>query len=227
MDIRTLHDWTLDPAAARGIQEMLMPRLRRGAVSYPPGLVGGADVAVDRGRRLVFASVIVFRFHDLALVEKVFAHGPAEFPYVPGLLSFREGPVMLKAFAKLQHRPDVVLFDGQGIAHPRRLGLAAHLGLWLDLPTIGCAKSRLIGSHEEPGPHRGDAQPLMDGGEQIGEVLRTRDGVKPLYISPGHRTDFASARRIVLECGGGRRLPEPTRLAHIAVTRGKRDFLGR
>ena len=140
---------------------------------------------------------------------------------MPGLLTFREGPVMLRAFARLQNVPDIVLFDGQGIAHPRRLGLAAHMGLWLGLPTVGCAKSRLIGRHDEPGPNR------VDGEEQIGEVLRTRDRVKPLFVSPGQMTDFASARRIVLDCGRGRRLPEPTRQAHIAVTRRKREFPAR
>ena len=227
MDIPRLHDWTVDPSAARSIQEALGSRLRTEALRHPPELVAGADVAFDRGRGLVFAVVLVFRFSDLGVIEETSAHGPADFPYVPGLLTFREGPVMLKAFGQIRNRPDVVLFDGQGIAHPRRLGLAAHMGLWLDLPAVGCAKSRLVGRYDEPGLHRGDAAPLMDGEEQIGEVLRTRERVKPVFVSPGHRIDFASARRIVLECGRGRRLPEPTRQAHIAVTRRKRDFLQR
>jgi deoxyribonuclease V len=227
MNIRRLHSWTLDPSAARRIQDSLVPRLRTAPVSQPAETVAGADVSFDRARGLVFAAVLVFRFADLELIEEAWAHGPADFPYVPGLLSFREGPVMLKAFARLRTVPNVVLFDGQGIAHPRRLGLAAHMGLWLDLPTIGCAKSRLIGDYEEPGPQRGDAAPLMDGDEQIGEVLRTRDRVKPLFVSPGHRADFPSSRRIVLECGRGLRLPEPTRQAHIAVTRRKRDLVRR
>ena len=225
MDMAKLHDWTVDPSEARRIQEALAPRVRTKAVVRSPALVAGADVSFSRERSLVFAAVLVFRFRDLEPVEQVSAQGPASFPYVPGLLTFREGPVMLAAFARLRSRPDVVIFDGQGIAHPRRLGLATHMGLWLGLPTVGCAKSRLIGRHEEPGPHRGDAAPLMDGDEQIGEVLRTRDRVRPVFVSPGHLADFASARRIVLDCGRGRRLPEPTRQAHMAVTRLKHEIL--
>ena len=227
MKIHELHDWPLDPSAARCIQEALVPRLRLEPLRAQPELVAGADAAFDRGRALVFAAVLVFRFPDLELIEEASAHGPADFPYVPGLLTFREGPVMLKAFAQLRSRPDVVLFDGQGIAHPRRLGLAAHMGLWLDIPTVGCAKSRLIGQHDDPGAIQGNSTPLMDGSDRIGDVLRTRDRVKPLFVSPGHRTDFDSARRMVLDCGRGLRLPEPTRRAHIAVTARKREFLQR
>jgi len=225
MDMAKLHDWTVDPSEARRIQEALAPRVRMKAVVRSPALVAGADVSFSRERGLVFAAVLVFRFRDLEPVERASAHGPASFPYVPGLLTFREGPVMLEAFARLRSRPDVVIFDGQGIAHPRRLGLATHMGLWLGLPTVGCAKSRLIGRHEEPGPHRGDAAPLMDADEQIGEVLRTRDRVRPVFVSPGHLADIASARRIVLDCGRGLRLPEPTRQAHAAVTRLKHEVL--
>ncbi|NLW51170.1 MAG: endonuclease V [Candidatus Brocadiaceae bacterium] len=225
MIIPPLHEWTSDPAEARRIQAALVARVEQAPLPQAPRLVGGADVAFDRRRRRVLAAVLVFHAADMALVEEVTAEGPASFPYVPGLLTFREGPVMLEAFARLRRVPDVVLFDGQGIAHPRRLGLAAHMGLWLGLPTVGCAKSRLLGEHEMPGPCRGDATALLDGDEQIGEVLRTRDGVKPLFISPGHRADFPSARRIVLDCGRGCRLPEPTRCAHAAVTRYKREVL--
>ena len=226
MRIAKLHDWPHDPAAARRIQESLVSRVRAGRVPLAPRLVAGADVAFSRRAARVFAAVLVFRFPEMELVEQAAAEGPADFPYVPGLLTFREGPVLLEAFARLERVPDAVIFDGQGIAHPRRLGLATHMGLWLALPTVGCAKSRLIGRHDEPGPERGDSAPLMDGGERIGVVLRTRTRVKPLFVSPGHLADVETAAQTVLACGGGYRLPEPTRLAHAAVTRLRQACAG-
>jgi deoxyribonuclease V len=151
------------------------------------------------------------------VIERVGVRADAAFPYVPGLLSFREAPPILEAFAKLRAQPDAVLVDGQGIAHPRRLGLASHLGLWLDLPTIGCAKSRLCGVFTEPGTARGATSPLLLDGAQIGDVVRTRKRCKPLFVSPGHRCDQASATRLVLELAIPFRLPTPTRLAHSFV----------
>ncbi len=221
MRIRELHPWSVSPAEARLLQGRLAPRVRIGPLGKTVRLVAGADLAFDRRRGLLFASVLVFSFPELELVDRADARGPLDFPYVPGLLTFREGPVLVQAFAALETEPDVTIFDGQGLAHPRRLGLACHMGLWLRAPAVGCAKSRLVGTHAEPGPRKGDSVPLMDGEEQIGVVLRTRDGVKPVYVSPGHLTDMESARGIVLECCRRYRLPEPTRQAHIAVGRLK------
>ncbi len=158
---------------------------------------------------------------ELTLVETVTAHMPLVFPYVPGLLSFREMPVCLEAVKKVQTPVDLWLIDGQGIAHPRRLGLASHLGLLLNTPTIGCAKSRLIGTYDEPGAYKGDFSQLYDKDERIGAVVRTRDNVKPLFISPGHLCRFEDAIKFTLACTTKYRLPEPTRLAHQTVTKYK------
>ena len=153
---------------------------------------------------------------------------PITFPYVPGLLSFREAPALLDVFAAIRTKFDVVLCDGQGIAHPRRLGIAAHLGLWLDRPTIGCAKSRLFGDYDEPGPNRGDWSPLLDRGETIGAVVRTRARVKPLFVSPGHQCDLASSMRVVLATSPRLRLPVPARLVHLEVNDvRRRHFAGK
>ncbi|MHC4481288.1 MAG: deoxyribonuclease V, partial [Planctomycetota bacterium] len=189
--------------------------------------VAGADVAFDRRSNSVFAAALLLSYPELEVVEQASARQTSPFPYVPGLLSFREGPAVLKAFAKLRRRPDVVIFDGQGYAHPRRLGLASHMGLWLRLPTVGCAKSRLTGEHKEPGKRKGSVTPLLDGAEQIGAVVRTRSGVKPVFVSPGHLADVASSLGLVLDCCRGLRLPEPTRQAHIAVGQAKEAFLRR
>ena len=221
MDFPTLHDWDVSTAEARAIQERLAPRVVLRPLPRGIRLVAGADVAVDKPSGRVYAAVVVLTFPGLSVVEEAAAARPADFPYVPGLLTFREGPAVLDAFRRLERRPDVVVFDGQGLAHPRRFGLACHVGLWLGLPAVGCAKSRLIGEHEEPGPGKGDWTPLTDGGQRIGTVLRTRDGVKPVFVSPGHLADFGSARRLVLDCCPRCRLPEPTRLAHTAVGRLK------
>jgi deoxyribonuclease V len=157
----------------------------------------------------------------MMVVETVRAEMPTPFPYIPGLLSFREGPALVGAFAALQHVPDVLLFDGMGRIHPRRIGIASHLGLWLDRPTLGCGKTHFLGQYAEPGPERGAWSPLTDRGELLGAVLRTRARVKPVYISPGHKIDLDSALRLTLACTGAYRLPTPIRLAHAAA--GKPD----
>ncbi len=210
--------WDLSPAEARAEQEILRHRVRVTRLRWR-GLerIAGCDVAV-RGDRL-FAAVVVLRLADLKVLETARAEGPLRFPYVPGLLSFREVPILCRAFERLTVIPQAVLCDGQGRAHPRRIGLASHLGILLDLPTVGCAKSRLIGEGEEPPLERSAWNPLVDDGERIGAVLRTRDGVKPLFISTGHRTTLPDAVRLVLACGAGFRLPEPTRLADQEVRR--------
>lgn len=155
-------------------------------------------------------------FPKLEIIEIATAHGPSQFPYIPGLLSFREVPILMEAWKTLKHVPDLILVDGQGIAHPRRFGLAAHLGVTLDIPAIGCAKSRLTGRFEEPGLKKGDWSPLTDKGETIGAVLRTKDKVSPMFISCGHRVSLPSAIKLVLECTTRYRMPEPTRQAHLA-----------
>jgi deoxyribonuclease V len=188
--------------------------------------VAGVDVSYEKHGDLFFAAVVVLSFPELEPVEEAFAVDRVTFPYVPGLLSFRELPVVLEAFRSLRSVPDAVLVDGQGIAHPRRLGIASHLGLWLDLPTVGCAKSRLCGEHPPPGVRRGDQVPLSLDGERIGTVLTTRDRVKPLYVSPGHRTDMAGAAELTLACARRYRMPEPTRLAHLLTNRLRREAKG-
>jgi deoxyribonuclease V len=213
----------LAPADAAREQERLQPLVRLGKLATRGvRLVAGCDCAIAGDR--ICAAVLVLELPGLAVIDAAEAVVPMTFPYVPGLLSFRELPALLAAFAQLQARPDAVLCDGQGIAHPRRFGLACHLGLLLDLPTVGCAKSRLIGKHGEPGPRRGDRTPLRDGCQVIGTVLRTRDRVRPLYISPGHRATLRDAAALVLLCGAGYRLPEPTRRADAAVGRLARSL---
>lgn len=210
-----LHPWDLSPKEAIALQRELAERVvLRDELPEEVRLVAGVDVSCSRFAPEVFAAVVIFDLAEDLIVETATAQAAEAFPYVPGLLSFRELPVVLEAFRKLRQPPDVVMVDGQGTAHPRRLGIASHLGLWLDLPAIGCAKSRLCGEHDEPGEKRGDRASLVDAGEEIGRVLRTRDRVRPLFVSPGHRVGMDRAVEIVLDCGRGYRLPEPTRLAH-------------
>jgi deoxyribonuclease V len=181
-------------------------------------VVAGADCAIGPSGREIIAVVLACRLPDLGILARAEGRAPLVFPYVPGLLSFREAPALLDAFARLDAVPDAVLFDGQGIAHPRRFGLAAHLGLWLGVPTVGVAKSLLCGEvRGEPGPRRGHRRRLVLDGKTVGFALRTRDGVKPVYVSPGHLADIDGAARLVLACGAGFRLPEPTRLADREV----------
>jgi deoxyribonuclease V len=184
--------------------------------------VGGADVSYNLRGRWLYAAVVVLRADTLELVDRSGVVSEVTFPYVPGLLSFRETPAVLEAFAGLKVRPEVLLCDGQGFAHPRRIGLASHLGLWLRIPTIGCAKSWLVGVYEEPGQERGEWTPLDDRGETIGAVLRTRARVKPLFISSGHMCDLASAIRVVLATTRTYRLPVPSALAHQFVNELRR-----
>ena len=221
-----LHAWDLSPREAIELQRRLVERLDLRRVPRDLRLVAGADMAFDKPRGLAFASVVLMSLPDLQIVEETGAAVPLTFPYVPGLLSFREGPGLLAAFGRLESQPDAAILDGQGIAHPRRLGLAAHMGLWFGIPTVGCAKSRLCGEHREPGRRKGNSAPLMDGEEQIGVVLRTRTDVKPVFVSPGHLADFDGSARLVLDCCTRYRLPEPTRLAHAAVGRLKAGHAG-
>lgn len=208
------HPWDVTAKEAIAIQQQLRGLVRIGDDFSPPRFVAGVDVGFEQNNTFTRAAVAVLGFPSLELEEYAIARLPTTFPYVPGLLSFREVPAVLAALEKLKQLPDMLLCDGQGVAHPRRLGIASHLGVLLDLPTIGVAKSRLIGSHEEPAGEKGSWQPLYDGTELIGCVLRSRSHIKPLYISPGHRVGFDAAREMVLTCTTRYRLPETTRWAH-------------
>jgi deoxyribonuclease V len=219
MRIERLHEWKVSVAEAKEIQGRLAGRISQPKKRLSPKLIAGVDVSVNNRVEAV-AVAVVLSYPALEIVESVKVKGKVEFPYVPGLLSFREIPLTLKACEGLKCEPDLVIVDGQGMAHPRRIGLASHLGLLLNTPTIGCAKSHLYGDFQEPGPERGDtAKITADSGETIGAVVRTKTGVKPLFISVGHKIDLAESVRWVLECCRGYRLPEPTRLAHI-VSKG-------
>ncbi len=208
------HDWDLSPKEAMALQTRLATAVVRRDDFGRIARVAGVDVGFEDGGATTRAAVVVLDVPSLQPLASAVARQPTRFPYVPGLLSFREIPSVLAAMEKLDVRPDLLLCDGQGIAHPRRLGIASHLGLLLDLPAIGVAKTRLIGSHDEVPDRRGAWVPLKDGKEIIGAVLRTRQGVKPLYISPGHRIGLESALAWVMACLTRYRLPETTRRAH-------------
>ena len=205
-------EWDVSPLEAVEIQQRLRSLVRQEPAIALDAIrtVAGVDVSYKDVSR---AAVVVLAFPSLEVLEQAEAVRETTFPYVPGLLSFREIPAVLDALAKLSTQPDVLICDGQGIAHPRRLGLASHLGVYLDRPTVGCAKSRLTGRYIEPGEHAGDFTPLTDRGELIGVVLRTKPRTKPLFVSVGHKMDLETAVALVLRCGRGYRLPEPTRLA--------------
>ena len=211
-------------AEARALQERLRGAVvERDALPRKLRLVAGADVSYDRGSPILYAAIVVLDAETLETVEVASERALASFPYVPGYLSFRELPPLEAAFSRLRTRPDLVLCDGHGRAHPRRFGFACHLGVQWGVPTIGCAKSRLVGKHREPGPQRGAHTALRDGGETIGAVLRTRAGVAPIYVSIGHRVSLATARRLVLRFTPRVRIPEPLRAAHAEVNRLRRN----
>ena len=214
MYLKRLHGWKLTTAEAKELQLKLAGQVLHEEGTIQPSLVAGLDISVKRDRKTATGAAVVLSYPEMKLVETSVVGGEMEFPYVPGYLSFREAPLMLEALERLKNEPDLVLVDGQGIAHPRRMGLAAHLGLFLNRPTIGCAKSPLCGKFEMPGNEPGDFSEIKDGDETIGAVLRTRKDVKPLYISVGNRITLDEAVRQVINCCRGYRLPEPTRLAH-------------
>jgi deoxyribonuclease V len=219
--VQTLHRWDLTAAQAIQLQGDLARQINLKPLGPKPRFVAGLDCSLDKQKGKIYAAAVVFSFPELELIETAWAQLPLQFPYVPGLLSFREAPVCLEAAAKLKTIPNLWLIDGQGIAHPRRLGLAAHLGLFLNTPTIGCAKSRLIGTYKEPRIEKGNYSWLYDKDEIIGAVVRTRTNVKPLFISPGHLCDLKAAIEYTLKCTTRYRLPEPTRIAHQTVSKVK------
>jgi deoxyribonuclease V len=216
--------WSVTPREAVRLQQTWRERVETRDRLGPLQYVAGADLAFDPETNLAFAGVIVYRLPELEEVERRMARRKLRFPYVPGLLSFRESPVLLAAFARLRVEPDVILIDGHGMAHPRRFGIACHLGLLLDKPTIGCAKSILVGRAEEPGAQADSTSPLVDQGETVGVALRTRDKVRPIYVSIGHRVSLESAVRIVTQCTDGFRIPRPTREADHWVGELRRAY---
>lgn len=218
-------EWNLAPSEAITRQRELAERIRLVPIAHAVHTIAGVDTGFENGGETARAAVVLMRWPDLAVIESHVAREPTRMPYIPGLLSFRELPVVLKAVSMLDHRPDLVLCDGQGIAHPRRLGIAAHFGLLTGLPAIGVGKSRLTGTHDTPGPEKGDRVPLLDGESRIGTVLRTRRGVKPLFVSPGHLVTHEEAADWVLACCPRYRLPEPIRSADRLASR--RDLTAR
>jgi deoxyribonuclease V len=223
-----LHDWNLTPREAVELQKQLRARVQIKPLKRKIETVAGADISFNKFESTVYAGLVVLRLPTLEVVEEVGVVSETRFPYVPGLLSFRETPSVLEAWAKLKTEPDAVMFDGQGIAHPRRVGIASHVGLLINRPTFGCAKSVLVGKYEEPDAERGSWTPLVDpkNNETVGAALRTKTKVQPIFVSPGHLIDLAGAIELTLACDGGYRQPEPTRRAHHlvnALRRGERE----
>jgi len=187
---------------------------QRDIISNGVKTIGGGDVAYSKNGNLLFGAIVVLSFPDMEILDMATADGKISFPYIPSLLSFREGPILIKTFQRLKLKPDVMIYDGQGIAHPRGMGLASHMGLWFDLPSIGCAKTPLLNEFISPGPSRGSFEWIRREGKKVGTVLRTRENVRPLFVSPGHRIDLPTSIQLVLESCKGFRFPEPLRKAH-------------
>lgn len=221
MRIDPLHTWNVTPKEARRIQEELSPRISLGnKLRQKIEIIAGCDISTSRLSKTGYAGVVLLDAATLAPIKEYHIKGELTFPYVPGLLSFREGPLLIQLFRKVRAAPDLIFFDGQGLAHPRRFGLACHMGLILGIPSIGVAKSPLTGTFEEPPEEKGGHTPLMaEDGTRLGAVLRTRPACKPVFVSPGHGVDFKTAVDQTLMVTGKYRIPEPTRLAHLLVNR--------
>jgi deoxyribonuclease V len=222
MKIDDLHPWDYSPKEAVALQRQLAGGIDIANPLHTFRTVAGADISYNRYSPILYACVVVLKLPELKVVEQQAVVVRTAFPYVPGLLSFREAPALLAAFRKLRRRPDLVMIDGHGYAHPRRIGIASHIGLWLDLPTIGCAKTRLTGTFRPPGPRAGASTALLDRGTVIGRVLRNKSEVAPIFVSVGHHIDLESALKAVRITTRRHRLPEPTRLAHLAVNEYRR-----
>lgn len=217
--MRQLHAWDLQPADAIALQKQLNSQLQLQPLAQEPQLIAGADLSFDKGSDTVYAGIVVLSYPDLKIVESKGLQTTAPFPYVPGLLSFRESPAIIKVWQMLENKPDILVTDGQGTAHPRGLGVACHLGLWLEIPTIGCAKTLLCGKFDDLAAERGAREPLIYKGETVGAALRTKTRVNPVYVSPGNLINLDNSIDILLRCDGGYRIPEPTRQAHLFVNR--------
>ena len=214
---KALHGWNLSPVEAVELQKSLRVKVRLQPPEQEICTVAGTDLSFNKDEETVYVGIVVLRLPSLEKVEQVGLVTSTKFPYVPGLLSFREAPAVLEAWEQVVEKPDALMFDGQGVAHPRRIGIASHVGLWLERPTFGCAKSVLVGRYEEPAPEKGSHAPMLDRGEIVGAALRTKDRVKPIYVSAGHLIDLETAVKLTLRCDGGYRQPEPTRQAHLLV----------
>ncbi|MFH1370677.1 MAG: deoxyribonuclease V [Planctomycetota bacterium] len=221
MKPRKLHEWDLSYKEAIETQRRLASRVQFTKTKKTPKIIAGLDCAFSKDGKKIIATAVVLNLNDFTVIETATATRKVTFPYIPGLLSFREAPVCIDAIEKLKARPDVFIVDGQGIAHPRRFGIASHIGVLIDRPTVGCAKSRLTGAFEAPGKRKGNYSLLTDGDEVIGAVVRTRTNVKPVFVSVGHKCTLDDAIKVVLECTTKYRLPEPSRLAHQLVSREK------
>lgn len=216
-------DWEVTPVQAIAIQQRLRSEVRLQPLNLGAiRTIAGADISFDKGSDVVYAGIVVLSFPELSVLERAGVTTRATFPYIPGLLSFREIPALLAAWEGLSEEPDAIVADGQGIAHPRRFGIACHLGVLLGKPTLGCAKSLLVGHHGALGEERGSRAPLKDRGDVVGVALRTRDGVSPIYVSPGHLADIETSAELVLRLATKTRLPETTRLAHAYVNEMRR-----
>lgn len=235
MKYQTLHDWNVTPTEAVAIQKQLRDKVRLEPLDVDTvELVAGADISYNKFSDTIYAGIVLIRLPEFSVVETSGVVSTMTFPYIPGLLSFREMPAVIQAWEKLTTRPDVFVLDGQGIAHPRRVGIACHAGLVFDVPTIGCAKTLFVGKYEEPDERAGSLSPLVDRGEQIGTVVRTKHKVNPVYVSPGHRADLSTSAALALRCAQGYdpniggtgsakyRIPDPTRLAHLFVNAMRR-----
>lgn len=217
------HSWTLTPKDAIALQHHLRSELRFDLDGYIPKTVAGIDVSVSPGRDELTAVIVVFDATTMQEIEIADVVQTSTFPYIPGLLSFREGPPIMAAYQKLTQKPDLIVVDGQGIAHPRGFGLASHLGLLMDVPAIGCAKTCLVGHYRHPGTSAGCSEPLIYKDQEVGRVVRTRTNIRPVFVSPGYRINSMLAVQLILAYCRGRRLPEPTRLAHLRVNAIRRQ----
>lgn len=217
MKFKNIHPWNLNPAQAIRLQNGLRRKIRLKKLSIKPKLIAAADVSFKNRRAT--GTVVVLSFPEFKLIESIRRVKKISYPYIPGLLTFREGPVLEECFLALQNEPDIIIFDGQGIAHPRNMGLATHMGILLGKPTIGCAKTHLFGEYKEPKKLRGSYSYLFDKKrKRIGAALRTKDNTRPVYVSAGHKIDISSSIKIILRCTKKYRLPQPIRLAHQLTT---------
>ncbi|MCA9484059.1 MAG: deoxyribonuclease V [Nitrospina sp.] len=228
MRVKDLHPWDVAPKEARRIQEQLAPKVSlKNKLRQNPKLIAGCDISTSRFSKTGYAGVVLLDATTLAPVDEFHLKGELGFPYVPGLLSFREGPLLIELFRQMPTAPDLIFFDGQGLAHPRRFGLACHMGLVLGVPAIGVAKSLLTGTFAEPGTDKGACSPLLaEDGSRLGTAVRTRTACKPVFVSPGHAIDFETAAAWTLRATGKYRIPEPTRLAHSLVNRVRKSDAG-
>lgn len=218
-----LHEWNLSPREAVALQKELRHRVLETPPPREIEIVAGADISFNKYSETIYAAIVVLRLSDMKTIEEQGIVTTTQFPYVPGLLSFRELPALLEVWRKIENVPDCVIFDGHGLAHPRRFGIACHAGLWLDIPTIGCAKSVLVGKFDEPNPERGSWSPMIDKNDIIGAALRTKNKTNPVYVSVGYKMNLPSAIDLMLRCDGGYRIPEATRRAHLFVNQLRLD----